>query len=184
MHAVDPEFVVQMRAGRQARLTNVSDDLSLINETAALDAASESRKVPIKRAVGITMANLNQIPITGADSYVEDFAVGSRTYRGSKWGRVVDASVRANRVEYRMTSRQRETGADAREFDRRAKKRLMHRFALIRIIRRTPIWSRIKHRAHALTLIDEFGGENAILFDELLPFVNLFIDDAEVIVWL
>src|SRR5581483_6531398 len=95
---------------------------------------------------------------------------------------VIDALVRADGVQNRMTARGIEVRADAPEVERRAQELPVHAAALGREITvDLTVRRRVMDRAMNLTVVDEFGGHDAPIAEVAAVAVLLFVDQVEAI---
>ena len=76
--AVDDDFVVQMRAGREAGLAKVADDLALRDAHAGGDAAAEARHVIVGRDIAVCVLDLDTAAIAGIVGRLDHDAVAGR----------------------------------------------------------------------------------------------------------
>src|SRR5258706_4177371 len=118
VHAVDVEFVMQMRTGSQSSAADKTQDFSLNDAPALPHPLAESRQVRVQRFIAIGMAHDHDVAIASLAADEGDMTIGSGAYAGTGGCAIVDTLVRTPCLEYRMESRVGKSGRYAGEFDR------------------------------------------------------------------
>ncbi len=100
--AVDQDFVVKMRAGREPGLAEVADHLALANPCALDRAAGEARHVIIGGDVAVGVLDLDAPAIARIPARLDDHAIARGENRRADRGPPVDPGVRPRIAENGM----------------------------------------------------------------------------------
>src|SRR5690606_30034120 len=177
---VDPELVVQMRAGGPSGGADIADELPLPDAIAFLQPVLEAALMRIKRADAIMVLQDDGVAIAILPAAEIDDAVrcgmdGSAAGRG-----VVDAFVPAPSAMHRVLAHA-ERGADAGELQRRAQKRPLQAAAFEVVVAAAFAIGGEPDGLVSLAAIDEFQCQDAAGAD-VASFVRIgFVDDAEMV---
>ena len=106
--AVDDDFVMKMRTGRETTGAEIADNLALRDPDALVDAASKARHVVIGRHIAIGVLDLDASAIARHQSRLDDQSIAGGENRCADRRRPIDAVVRARIMQDRM-----ETHAEA-----------------------------------------------------------------------
>src|SRR5690348_11069750 len=93
--AIDAEFIVQVRAGREARAADVADDLALLHAAAVAEARPEARHVAVQRLVRGAVLEHHGTAVTALPADERHATVARRLDRRADAGGVIGAEVRA-----------------------------------------------------------------------------------------
>mgnify|MGYP001595258776 CR=1 FL=1 len=99
MHAIDAEFIVQMRAGGEAGATQVADDVTLLDAATCFLAFPVIGQVRVERAVFRAVLEYDCLAGAALLAAVHDLAVAGCAYRRAARCGIVHALVRADLVE-------------------------------------------------------------------------------------
>src|SRR5690606_16440734 len=102
MNTVDPELVMQVRAGGQAAGADSTDHLALFNASPYANAFGEAMHVGIQRGNRLAVLDDHHIAITTFDAGKNHLAVTCRLNRRPGGGCIVGALMSADSVQYRM----------------------------------------------------------------------------------
>src|SRR5690348_5959417 len=113
MRAVDAEFVMQVRSGRQSGHADETDRLTLVHALA--DAlVGEARHMAVGGADVLVVLDDDEVAVAGFPAAEHDRAVAGGVDRGTGRRGVVDALVRARVAEDGMLAGEAEEGGYAR----------------------------------------------------------------------
>src|SRR6476661_2799582 len=126
-HAVDPELVVEVRAGGEAGGSYVPDGLSLFDPRARVNTPREAAKMAVAGRNPIPVAQLDQVAIATGPTGAEHDAVTGGHDRRPRRGRVVGALVPPGDTQHRMKPGPGEARRDAAELHRGAEERAAER---------------------------------------------------------
>src|SRR5690606_7007729 len=129
VHAVDAEFVVQVRAGGQAAGTDVADGGALADALSGADLG-EARHVRVQRAVAAAVVEHHGAPVAALPADEGDPRVAGGHDRGAVWRGEVHALVRTGAAQHRVLARAGEARADAGVLHRHANEGLLQRAAV------------------------------------------------------
>ena len=124
VHAVNQEFIVQVRSGGVAGGAHPADNLTLLYPCAFL--YSPLVQVQVFGDVGLAVLNKHVVAIALAEAGCGDAAIAGGVNRRAAGRCVVDAAVGAGDLMNRVQSFQVEVGADAGEVQRCPQKGLAH----------------------------------------------------------
>src|SRR5690606_583457 len=130
VYAVDPVFVVKMRACCGAGAAYVADCRALLHSLAVAQTAGEARHVRIERADPAAVLEYDDAAVAALDAYESHPAVARRLDHGAGGRGVIHAPVRPYGVENRVASPWVEVRAYAREVERCAEKLSAHASAV------------------------------------------------------
>lgn len=165
MLAVDPELVVQVRAGRPSRFAYVTDDLALPDFATCASVPGKSLHVGIQRTAALVVLNDNGIAITvfAATEYYVPVA-GSLDGRADIGG-IVHAPMRANSGEDGVFAIQVEPRGNDGGVDGVAQKRFAQAAAFGRVKFAFSVGRGVADRLVYSAVVDEFRRENRAVGD-------------------
>ena len=102
--AVDQNFVMQMRAGRQAGRADKADDLALAHAHARLDALGEGGHVAVGRFITVGVAKLDVFAVAAFPADLVDHAVAGGEDRRAVRSGPVDAGMHLHVAEDRVAA--------------------------------------------------------------------------------
>src|SRR3989344_1047479 len=174
VRAVDQEFVMQVRAAREAGGADIGDGLALIHEAADVQAVAKTREMRVQGAVGGVVADDDALAVAAVPADGQDAPAGGGAHRRSGGRAVVHALVRAPLLEHGVIAAGGEARGDARELHGRAQEGPAHAGAIGRVIGGVTVGVAEGDGAEGTPLVDELGREDGSV-RYLLPLPEFFL---------
>src|SRR5262245_768829 len=137
----------------------------------------------VQRRDVAAVLNDDRIAVSALHTAKQNFSVTGCSDRCARRSRVVDAAVRTDRVENRVTPTRIEARADAREVQRSADECFAYTAAFRRVVARASRLVDEARRAKGLTLVHELCRDDLAVaqFDSVAP--ELLINDGELVAY-
>src|SRR5690606_26507849 len=177
VHAVDAEFVVQVRAGGPAGTADIADHRALLEPGAGLVLA-EARHVRIEGGVALAVVEHHGAAIAALPADERHARVAGGHDRGAVASAVVHALVGAGAAQDRVLARAAEAGGDPRIRDRHADEGLLQRAAVGVVVTHGAVALEAEAGVGLAAGGDARGMDRAAA-DALALAPGLVVDDAE-----
>src|SRR5690606_28125024 len=182
VHAVDAEYVVQVRAGGQAGAADVADHRALLEPRAGLVLA-EARHVRIEGGVALAVVEHHGAAVAALPAHERHARVAGGHDRGAVSGAVVHALVGAGAAQDRVLARAAEAGGDPRIRNRHADEGLFQRTAVGVVVTHGAVALEAEAGV-GLAAGGEARGLDRAAADALALAPGLVVDDAEAVAFL